>query len=146
MQGEKCIAQINLSETRRRGALRGMHFQHPPHAEGKWVRCLRGRVFDVAVDLRRESPAFLRWHAVELSPEKANAFFIPEGCAHGFQALEDDCQLLYLHTAAYAPESEGGVRWDDPRLAIDWPLAVTDISERDLNHPLIGEDFKGLSI
>ena len=142
--GGRAIVQINHSITRKVGAIRGLHFQYPPAAEAKWVRCLAGRVFDVAVDLRQGSKTFLRWHAVELSPEKANALFIPEGCAHGFQVLEPDSTLLYLHTAAYAPEHEGAVRWDDPRIGIDWPLPVTELSKRDGNHPRLAEDFKGI--
>ena len=144
--GERAVVQINYSLTRDVGAIRGLHFQYPPAAEAKWVRCLAGRIFDVAVDLRQGSKTFLRWHAVELSPEKANALFIPEGCAHGFQVLEPDSALLYLHTAAYAPAHEGAVRWDDPRIGIAWPLPVTEISERDRNHPLLAEDFGGICL
>lgn len=136
------IVQINHSITHAVGAIRGMHFQKPPAAEGKWVRCLRGRVFDVAVDLRPESPSFLHWQAVELSTKRMNAVFIPEGCAHGFQVLEPGSELLYLHTAFYTPALEGGVRFDDPRLAIRWPLPPTDVSERDKAHPLIGDEFR----
>lgn len=112
------IVQINHSLTHAVGAIRGMHYQTPPAAEGKWIRCLKGRVFDVAVDLRPSSPSFLRWHGVELSAERMNAVFIPEGCAHGFQVLEPDSELLYLHTAFYTPALEGGVRFDDPRIGI----------------------------
>jgi dTDP-4-dehydrorhamnose 3,5-epimerase len=140
------IVQINHSITARTGAIRGLHFQRPPHAEVKWVRCLRGRVWDVAVDLRAGSATFLRWHAVVLSAMDRNALFIPEGFAHGFQVQEPDSELLYLHTAAYNPASEGAVRWNDPRLAIAWPLPVTDLSERDRHHPLIEPAFKGIVI
>ncbi len=144
IQGDRPIVQINHSLTRAVGAVRGLHFQHPPAAEAKWVRCLSGRVFDVMVDLRRGSPTFLSWHAVELSAAAANAVFIPEGCAHGFQVLQPESMLLYLHSAPYAPEHEGGVRWDDPRIGIDWPMPVKDISERDRNHPLLAVDFEGI--
>ncbi len=140
----KAIAQINQSITHRVGAVRGMHYQNPPHAEVKIVRCLKGRVFDVAVDLRHDSSTFLRWTAVELTPENHRAFVIPEGCAHGFQVLEENSQLLYLHTEFYTPDSEGGVRFDDPEIGVDWPLAPTDLSDRDLNHPYLKENFKGL--
>ncbi len=133
--GDRAIVQMNHSVTAKKGALRGLHYQNAPHAEMKLVRCLKGRVFDVAVDLRPDSPTYLRYHAEELSPENAKMLVIPEGCAHGFQALEDDCELLYLHTAAYAQSAEGGARYDDPAIGIDWPLPVTDISERDENHP-----------
>jgi dTDP-4-dehydrorhamnose 3,5-epimerase len=142
----RMIVQINHSRTHSIGALRGLHFQHSPHAEAKWVRCLHGRVYDVALDLRAGSTTFLQWHAVELSARTMNAVFIPEGCAHGFQVLEPDSELLYLHTATYAPGSEGGVRWDDPRPAIGWPLPVTDISARDNSHPLLTDEFAGLIV
>lgn len=140
------IVQINHSITRTVGAIRGLHFQLPPAAEGKWVRCLKGRVFDVAVDLRRGSQTFLRWHAVELDSGRMNAIFIPEGCAHGFQVLEGDSELLYLHTAPYSPTLEGAVRYDDPRVAIAWPLKVTDISARDRSHALLDEGFQGIVV
>ena len=142
---DRPIVQINHSLTRSVGAIRGLHFQHPPHAEAKWVRCLAGRVWDVAVDLRRDSATFLGWHAVELDAEAMNAVLIPEGCAHGFQVLAPDSQLLYLHTAPYVPAAEGAVRFDDPRLAIAWPLPVTDVSERDRNHALLDASFAGLT-
>ena len=111
----------------------------------KLVRCLKGRVWDVAVDLRGGSPTFLQWHAEELSPENARMMVIPEGCAHGFQVLESDSELLYLHTAIYAPESEGGVPYDDPCLSISWPLPVADLSERDRRHPPINPEFIGIT-
>jgi dTDP-4-dehydrorhamnose 3,5-epimerase len=142
----RSIIQISHSLNRNAGALRGIHFQHPPYAEAKWVRCQRGRIFDVAVDLRHGSETFLKWHGVELSANTMNAFFIPEGCAHGFQVLEPDSELLYLHTAAYAPDHEGGVRWDDPRVGIKWPLPVTDISDRDRNHSLLDGGFEGIQL
>jgi len=123
-----------------------MHFQRAPHAEMKLVRCLNGRVWDVAVDLRRNSRTFLKWHGEELSPGNARMVVIPESCAHGFQALEPECELLYLHTAAYTPAAEGGVRYDDPALAINWPLVPTEASPRDMNHPVIGPDFQGLHL
>lgn len=138
------IVQINHSITRKVGALRGLHYQKPPHAEGKWVRCLAGRVWDVAVDLRARSPTFLQHFGVELSSKAMNAVFIPEGCAHGFQTLEPDCELLYLHTERYKVGAEAGVRWDDPRLGINWPLPVSEISARDRSHPLLQSSFKGI--
>jgi len=142
--GERHIVQINHSRTSQVGAVRGMHFQHAPVAEMKLVRCLKGRVFDVAVDLRRDSESFLKWYAVELSADNNLMMVIPEGFAHGFQVLEPESELLYLHTAFYTPELEGGVRFNDPGLAISWPLEVTDVSDRDSNHPLIGNDFSGV--
>lgn len=143
--GERRIVQINHSRTAAVGALRGLHFQRAPEAEMKLVRCLRGRVFDVAVDLRAGSPTFLHWHAEELSPDSARMLVLPEGCAHGFQVLEPESELLYLHTAAYAPGAEGGVRWDDPAIGIEWPLPVTDLSARDAGHPLLDTTFSGLA-
>ena len=140
------IKQINHTLTTSRGAVRGMHFQHPPHAETKLVTCIRGAVFDVAVDLRAESPTFLQWHGEVLSAENNRALVIPKGCAHGFQALEDDSELIYLHSAAYEPSCEGALNQSDPRLAIDWPLPVTDLSDRDRNHELLADEFKGLSL
>lgn len=142
----KPVVQINQTVTAREGTVRGMHFQHPPHAEMKLVSCLRGAVWDVAVDLRRDSPTFLRWHAEELSAENCRALLIPEGFAHGFQTLEDDCELLYLHSAAYAAEAEDGLNPADPRLAISWPREITEISERDRSHAMFAErTFTGLT-
>ena len=128
------------------GAVRGLHFQHPPHAEMKLVRCLKGKVWDVAVDLRAGSSTFMQWHAEEMSPKNSRMLVIPEGCAHGFQVLEKNSELLYLHTSFYAPGFEGGVLFSDPRLNISWPLPVTDLSERDRHHPLIAPDFMGLIV
>lgn len=144
--GSRRIVQINHSRTARIGAVRGMHYQHPPHAEMKLVRCLKGRVWDVAIDLRAGSPTFLRWHAEELTPANTRMMIIPEGFAHGFQVLEDDSELLYLHTAFYTPSAEGGLRYDDPRLGIAWPLPVTDLSARDASHPYLEHDFQGIRI
>lgn len=138
------IVQINHSHTKAVGAVRGLHFQWAPHAEMKLVRCLKGRVWDVAVDLRQNSPTFLRWHAEELTPANTLMMVIPEGFAHGFQVMEPDSELLYLHTACYTPGAEGGIRHDDPRLCITWPLAVTDLSQRDAHHPLIDSTFHGI--
>ncbi|OBF66052.1 dTDP-4-dehydrorhamnose 3,5-epimerase [Mycobacterium sp. 852002-51971_SCH5477799-a] len=140
------IAQINHSKTSNAGAVRGMHFQHAPHAEMKLVRCLHGRVWDVAVDVRAGSPTFLQWHAEQLAQDDAKMLVIPEGFAHGFQALEPDSEMLYLHTAFYHPPSESGLRYDDPRLGIPWPLPPQDLSPRDLSHPLLDADFTGVAI
>jgi dTDP-4-dehydrorhamnose 3,5-epimerase len=142
--GARAIRQINRSRTSAVGALRGLHYQHAPHAEMKLVRCLKGRVWDVAVDLRRDSPTFLQHHAQELSEANALMLVVPEGCAHGFQVLEPESELLYLHTARYTPVAEGGVRWDDPALQIPWPLPVVDLSARDQQHPLLPASFSGL--
>ncbi|MGH8539176.1 MAG: dTDP-4-dehydrorhamnose 3,5-epimerase family protein [Stenotrophobium sp.] len=138
--------QINMSGTLHKGTVRGMHFQFPPVAETKLIRCLRGRVFDVAVDLRADSPTFLHWHGVELSEAGSMQFFIPEGFAHGFQALTDDAQLLYLHTAAWSREHEGALRYSDPALSIAWPLPVTQISQKDRNASLLDGKFSGIHL
>jgi dTDP-4-dehydrorhamnose 3,5-epimerase len=136
--------QMNHSFTARKGSLRGMHYQLPPFREIKLVRCIAGRVFDVAVDLRLESPTFLQWYGVELSAENRKMFYIPEGFAHGFQTLSDDCELLYHHSAFYTPASEAGLRYDDPMVGIDWPLPPADVSARDGGHPLLTKAFKGI--
>ena len=146
VHGAQPIVQINRSVTSTPGTVRGLHYQTAPALEAKWVRCLRGRVLDVVVDLRRGSPTFLQHFAAELSGESGQTLFIPEGCAHGFQALEPDSELLYLHTAAYAPQHEGGLRCDDPALGIAWPLAIVGLSQRDANHPLIDASFKGIAV
>lgn len=140
------IVQINYSLTQSSGAIRGIHFQHPPHSEMKLVRCIKGRVWDVIVDLRRGSSSFMEWHAEELSQDNSRMVMIPEGCAHGFQALEAGSELLYLHTEYYNPEAEGGLAYNDPLLKVLWPLPVTEISERDLRHPLINKQFIGIKI
>ena len=144
--GQRHIVQINHSRTAEVGSVRGLHFQHPPHAEMKLVRCLKGRIWDVAVDLRNNSPTFLHWYAEELTPNNARMMAIPEGFAHGFQVIEPDSELLYLHTAFYKPGAEGGLRYNDPKLAIDWPLVVTDLSERDKSHFLMDSNFQGISL
>lgn len=144
--GARRIEQVNFSRTSLVGTVRGMHFQHPPHAELKLVRCLRGRVWDVAVDLRAGSATYLQWFAVELTPVNRLMMVIPEGCAHGFQVLESDSELLYLHTARYTPVAEGGIRHDDPTLNIKWPLSVTEVSTRDRSHQNIQSTFSGLLI
>ena len=138
------IAQINHTSTADQGTIRGMHFQHPPHCEMKLVSCLRGEVWDVAVDIRAGSPTFLHWFGAHLSADNCRALLIPEGFAHGFQTLTDTVELLYCHSAAYAAGAEGGLNPRDPQLAIDWPLPVTEISARDLSHPLIHNDFQGV--
>lgn len=140
----KHIVQINHTLTATCGTVRGMHFQHPPHAEIKFVSCLRGEVFDVAVDLRHNSPTFLRWHAERLSADNHQTLVIPEGFAHGFQTLTDDCEMLYFHTAAYQPGAEGGLNAQDPRLAIQWPLPVVGLSPRDTAHPFLSNAFSGV--
>ena len=121
----KCIVQINHTYTASRSTVRGMHFQPPPHAETKFVSCMRGKIFDVAVDLRRDSPTWLQWHSEVLSANNHKTLVIPEGFAHGFQTLTDNCEMLYLHTSAFHPDAENGLHAEDPRLAIAWPLPVS---------------------
>lgn len=140
----KPIAQINHTYTAKQGTVRGMHFQRPPHAEMKLVSCIRGEVWDVAIDLRVGSPTFLRWHAERLSVENGCALLIPEGFAHGFQALTDDVELLYCHSEAYAAPAEGGLNPTEPRLGIAWPLAIAELSARDARHAWITSDFEGV--
>ncbi|MBU0726185.1 MAG: dTDP-4-dehydrorhamnose 3,5-epimerase [Alphaproteobacteria bacterium] len=140
------IAQINHTLTARKGTVRGLHFQHPPHAEMKLVSCIRGEVWDVAVDLRTGSPSFLAWHAERLSAENGRALLIPEGFAHGFQALTDEAELLYCHSAAYAPDAEAGLNPVDPALAIAWPLEIAEMSDRDRAHPFTGAGFGGVRL
>jgi len=139
------VRQANHTLTRDKATIRGLHFQHPPHAETKIVTCLKGRVYDVAVDLRCDSPTFLHWAGVELSAENRLSFHIPEGFAHGFQTLCDDVEMLYFHSMPYAPEAEGGLAALDPSLGISWPLAVGEISERDRALSKASA-FKGLPI
>lgn len=138
------VAQVNHTRTARRGCIRGLHFQRAPHAEAKLVSCLRGEVYDVAVDLRPASPTYLRWHAVHLSADNGRALLLPEGCAHGFQTLVDDVEMLYLHSAAYTPQAEGGLHPLDERLAIAWPMPATEMSARDRAHPRLAETLHGV--
>lgn len=140
------IVQINHTLTLEKGSVRGLHFQKPPFCEAKFVRCLKGAVFDVAVDLRKESPFFLNWYGTLLSASNMKMLAIPEGFAHGFQTLENNCELLYLHTECYHKAFESGLRYDDPALRIDWKLPISNLSSRDKTHPLIGDHFKGIEI
>lgn len=136
--------QINHSHTNSRGTIRGMHFQQPPYGEIKLIRCISGAVLDVIVDIRRGSATFLQWYAVELTAGNHRMIYIPEGFAHGFQALTDHAELIYHHSALYTPGAEGGLKYDDPLLNINWPLPVTVISDRDMAHPLLDQQFKGI--
>lgn len=140
----RSIAQINQTSTLYKGSIRGMHFQHPPFSEMKLVSCLRGEIWDVAVDIRSDSPTFLQWYGVSLSADNCLGLMIPEGFAHGFQTLTDNAELLYCHSAAYHPEAEGGLHPMDPDLAIDWPLPAANISARDISQPLVHVSFKGI--
>jgi dTDP-4-dehydrorhamnose 3,5-epimerase len=141
---DKEIVQINHSLTRKKGTIRGLHYQLIPAAETKIIRCIKGRVFDVMVDLRADSTTFLQWHSVELSRENMKIVFIPEGFAHGFQTLTDDVELIYHHSEFYNPELEAGLRFDDPALMIPWPLPVNSISPKDLEYKMVKTDYNGL--
>lgn len=130
--------QHSRSRNFARGTLRGMHYQRSPHAEAKLVSCTRGAIFDVCLDLRRDSPTFLHWQGLDLSDENGRQFYIPEGCAHGFQALTDDSEVTYRISEYYEQSASAGVRYDDPRFAIRWPLPVASISDRDRDWPDFG--------
>jgi dTDP-4-dehydrorhamnose 3,5-epimerase len=140
------IAQINQTLTRRPGAVRGLHFQFPPYAEMKLVSCVRGEVWDVAVDVRHGSPTFLHWFGTHLSAENGRALLIPEGFAHGFQALAEDSELIYFHSRAFHAASEGGIHPEDPLIAIRWPRAIAEMSARDRGHPMLSSTFQGISV
>lgn len=129
------LAQSNLSYNRRRGTLRGMHYQTAPHEQAKLVRCARGAIYDVIVDLRPGSPTFARWIAEELTESNRRMLYVPRGFAHGFQSLADDTEVAYQMSESYRPEAAAGVRWDDPAFGIRWPLEVAVIAPRDRDYP-----------
>jgi dTDP-4-dehydrorhamnose 3,5-epimerase len=129
------VAQCSTSYNEKAGTLRGLHYQRPPYAEAKLVRCVRGRVFDVALDIRPGSRTFGRWIAAELDAAGGAALYIPEGFAHGYITLEDHSEVFYMISAPYTPAAAGGVRWDDPLFAIEWPRAPAVINERDATYP-----------
>ena len=137
---DRKINQINISNPSLKGSIRGLHYQEYPYCECKIIRCIRGKVWDVAVDLRKESSTYKKWVAIQLCSKKNNAIIIPEGCAHGFQTLENNCELLYIHSENYHPNSEKGIRWDDPTINVSWPLPLTQISIRDQSLPFCSEE------
>ncbi len=141
----KPFVQFNHSHTNDIGTLRGMHYQNPPHAEIKLIRCIKGKVYDVIIDIRKESPTYLQHIGVELSAENMRMIYVPEGFAHGFQTLEEHSELIYHHTAYYEPTSEGGIRFDDPLIGISWPMEPTVMSEKDQKYPYLTKDFAGVS-
>ena len=143
---EKTIRQINHTLTHKEGLVRGLHFQYGNHKEIKIVSCLKGMVWDVAVDLRKGSPTFLKYHAVILSEDNLQSFFIPEGFAHGFQTLTTDCEMMYFHTADYNDNKEGAINALDPLITIKWPKPITERSERDIGHKMLSKDFLGIEI
>lgn len=129
------FVQANMAFTERSGTVRGLHYQQPPHEEAKLIRCTRGAIHDVVVDLRQDSPSFEQWLAVELTADNRRMVHIPEGCAHGYQALADGSEVFYLVTHTYVPGAEGGIRYDDPAFDVHWPLPVRDVSAKDRNWP-----------
>ena len=143
---QKSIAQINMTTTHSKWSVRGMHYQTPPFSETKIVTCLKGEVFDVAVDIRSGSPTFLQWYGEILSPANNKSLYIPEGFAHGYQTLTTDCEMLYMHTAPYEAGSEGGIHAEDPATAIQWPFKIMEMSNRDHNHSFLSKDFKGIKL
>lgn len=138
--------QINHSITLKKGTVRGMHFQYSPDAEVKMVKCIKGSILDIIVDIREESPTFLQLHAELLSSDNMKMIYIPKGFAHGFQTLEDNTELLYFHSSIYTPDNEGALNIKDPLLNIKWPLDITGLSKKDQEHPFIDDDFKGIKI
>jgi len=140
------IAQINHTNTIKKGTIRGLHFQYEPHAEMKLVTCIKGKVWDLAVDLRPDSKTYLQYRGITLSPENHISFLIPRGFAHGFQTLADNSELLYCHSKSYNKNAESGLNPQDPVLSINWPVTVTEISARDKTHPLLTTDFQGVQL
>lgn len=138
------FVQSNHSGTHGKGVIRGMHFQHAPFCETKLVKCVRGAVFDVIVDVRKGSPTFLQWYGAELSEENKRMMYVPMGFAHGFQSLTDYSEITYMVSAFYNKESEGGVKYNDPRVNIAWPLPVTLVSDKDMQIPVIDVQFNGV--
>ncbi len=148
------FVQDNHSLSQPKFTLRGMHFQTPPHGQDKLVRCIRGRIYDVAVDVRRDSPTYGQWVGAELSAENGHQLFVPVGFAHAFLTLEEDCEVSYKVSGQYAPECDGGIRWDDPAIGIDWPMpagTVPETSDKDKLLPLLADfdspfDYNGVPL
>jgi len=140
------VFQVNHSATRRRGTVRGLHFQTAPYCETKIVTCTSGRIFDVVVDVRRGSPTFMHWHSEILDGDDPQSFVIPPGFAHGFQTLSDHCELIYIHSQPFRPEFESGLHPSEPRLDIPWPEAIAMLSKRDSAHPKVEDDWKGIDL
>ncbi|MBF0266079.1 MAG: dTDP-4-dehydrorhamnose 3,5-epimerase [Gammaproteobacteria bacterium] len=140
------IVQINLSRNKIKGCIRGLHFQYPPHAEMKIVSCLKGEIYDVAVDLRPKSKSYLQSYGNILTAQNQLMMITPEGFAHGYQSLTEDTEVLYASTSHYKPEFEGGLRFNDPVLNINWPMEHQNISEKDLKHALIDKSFSGIEL
>jgi len=141
---ETKFVQINNSSSGKKGTLRGMHYQLPPAAEVKVVRCIKGSLFDVVVDLRPDSPTFKKWFGAELSAENRRMMYVPRGFAHGFVTLTDDVEAFYLVSAFYSPENERGVRYNDPAIGIKWPVSPSEVSEKDGKWPDLNVEFHGI--
>mgnify|MGYP001129666955 CR=1 FL=1 len=144
--GHRRIVQINHSVTYKKGTVRGLHFQHPPNAELKLVSCIKGKIFDVIVDLRKGSPTLLQWHGEILAANTFKTLLVPEGFAHGFQTLDDDTELIYFVTSPYRPSHEDGLNPLEPRLNIPWPCEINTISERDSHFPFLDDGFEGITL
>lgn len=142
----KSIKQVNHSMTSKIGSIRGMHYQNPPYAENKIIRCIKGEIFDVVVDLRKNSDTFLHWHGEYLKPNDFKILIVPEGFAHGFQVIKKNSEIIYLNTENHDQKAESGILFNDKRLNIEWPLKVTDISKRDLKFKKINKNFKGIEL
>jgi dTDP-4-dehydrorhamnose 3,5-epimerase len=140
------FVQINHSKNLQKGVLRGLHYQRAPKAEIKIVKCIRGAIFDVIVDIREGLSTFLQWHGEILSAEKMSVLYIPAGFAHGYQSLKADCEILYFVTEYHSPEHEGTIRYNDPRIGIEWPLKVTIISDKDRQCDFLSKNFRGIPI
>jgi dTDP-4-dehydrorhamnose 3,5-epimerase len=129
------VVQANMSYNKKKGTVRGMHFQNPPYAETKLIRCTKGAIYDVIIDLRKDSPTYKQWIGVELTEQNHKMLYVPENFAHGFITLEDNTEVAYQVTQYYTPGAEGGIRWDDPSFTIQWPVPVELVSDKDQNHP-----------
>ena len=141
---ERRIKNVNISRTAKAGSIHGMYFQRPPHAEMGMVRCIKGRGFDVTIDLQKKAETYLKWYGVELSETNMKLFGIPEGFAHGFQTSENNVEMHYLHTEFYNKTSEGAIRYNDPSVSIQWPKVITEVSEKDASYPYIDGTFSGV--
>jgi dTDP-4-dehydrorhamnose 3,5-epimerase len=142
----KIIRQVNHTLTKGEGVVRGMHFQYPPYCEQKIVSCMRGEVYDVAIDLRKNSPTFLKYYGAVLSADNFRSLYIPEGFAHGFQTLSPECEMLYFHTADYHAPAEGGINSLDPAISINWPLKISELSPRDRAHAFLDSSYSGVDL
>ena len=142
----KEFVQFNHSMTKYKGTLRGMHYQIPPSSEIKLIRCISGSVFDIIIDIRKDSPTFLKYFSIILSDQNFRMIYVPEGFAHGFQTVTDNAQMLYHHTAYYTPSNERGIRYNDPLINISWPESPINITVKDQNYPLLNNNFKGIEI